>query len=184
MILELLSFLPLFHEESQKGRLRAEESEIVTNSFCSKDNFWEGIMRTKEHLKKEKDNRRAVPFRNDKGRLKTIMISEEDIKFNLDLENAKPKNLEKWVLKYFFKESAEKEYPTNYKTYIVYNHDGELIHGFTFEVGFDIDSGEEVLKMRHETNRDDFYCLEHEQKWKVLMNEKEYHKSVGYNVEI
>lgn len=184
MIFELLTFLPMIHEESQKGKVAMRESNIITKSYCSENSFWEQAKSTREYLVSEGDDRKNIPIRNDKGRLKRVSINDSDIDFNIALEKDKPKDLERWVLKYLIKDSAEKIYPITQKTYIVYNHDGEFTHGFEFRVGFDFDHEQRILMMRHETKREDFFCHEYKRKWKAIMSEKEYHKKVGYNIEV
>lgn len=148
MILEILSFLPWIHEEIQMGKVGKMRSDSVTDSFSSKYSFWEQIEATYIHQKNNGNPvPHLVPFRNNKGELKEISISPNHIQFNKELEKASPKDVGKWVLEYHIKQGDI----FGWGQYPIYNHDGEFVEGYRFQL------------------KDDdiccFYCL----------NEKEYH---------
>lgn len=137
MILEFLSFLPMIHERAKGGKVIRIKSDTITDSFSSENTFWEQIKATRDYKVKQGDEvPNVVPFRNDKGKLKTMVVSEDEIDFMLSYEKDNPSNYDRWIWEKF-KNFIDKPYYVGVgvsKVFTVYNHDGEVVRKTAFKI--------------------------------------------------
>ncbi len=122
MILELLSFLPMIHEDMKIGKAGMEIERKATETFRSTDTFWEGIYRAWKNG--------ARDFKIN-GKIKHIKFTESDLKLNMDLEKENFKSLSEEIR--YIENRFRKEFSNvNNSEYNVYDTNGDVVRSYYF----------------------------------------------------